>query len=257
MKINAVLLLLGLFQFKNISGQSTADTSYIKVVVDDEEWYEFDDLKQPISYQNKCVSDYPDSLNRYPQEGILQLENLQDSMWRLETVIISECSDVEDFFLMMENREDTLHIDWMPIGYLTQIEEQIGDTIYIEIIGPSVIFMECLCAYRGSAEFYSQNFETIFINEKALPRTNSFFKTYEIEYFVHQGDTIGYNDKYGRFQGYVPRYFRTTKAGNKTRAFFKNGNIVRRDAYSPNGDLLISEEDWNIFEDKLDSLENK
>ena len=120
---------------------------------------------------------------------------------------------------------------------------------------PSFLIEECYCAYFTKLEFYADNLSTLVINGKNLNRTNNIFETYEIQYFLHNGDTIGYKDMYGRTHG--TRFVRQTKTGYLTRDVYKNSFIELLEFAISNGKLLFTKKDFSAFDARLKELENQ
>ncbi|UZR96869.1 hypothetical protein [Chondrinema litorale] len=251
-----ISITLHLTTFAQSKSDTTYITSYIKVAMGyDNEYYNLEDLVQPISYDYHCFSNVPDYYGRTPKEGILKLINVQDSIWSLEAIVIEECINIKNFFPKLEKHNDTLNINWLPIDDMMRTEIQYGDTILLVEEMPSYLIEECYCAYFSKLEFYADNLSAVVINGKNLNKTNNIFETYEIQYFLHKGDTIGYIDTYGRIQG--TRFVRQTKTGYLTRDVYKNSFLERLEIYNSDGKLLFTEKDFSAFDARLKELEEQ
>jgi len=98
---------------------------------------------------------------------------------------------------------------------------------------------ECECAHELRLELGTDGADTFVIDNITLEVTDEKFETQPLRYFVFRGDTTGYEDKYGRRQG----YYIIERKKNMLRSHYKDGVQIRCELLSLDGELLEIAED--------------
>lgn len=162
---------------------------------------------------------------KYLQERINRIYK-QNGRWRIDATIIDDCG----IKLYPECRmmEDTLFINTYAIEWQKNVLEN-GDAVYEQSQEE-----ECYCAYLLRLEFSLDTLFNIKINNKNLPVTDEVFQTFDIKYFIHDGDTTGYQDKYGLRQGYM--VFKNS--AGVFRQYYKDGEFIYCEFYDRNGIVI-------------------
>jgi len=160
------------------------------------------------------------------QERIKKVYKKNDH-WRIDFIVIDDCGN--KLYPKFRLKDDTLYINTITIQS-EKIFLDNNDTI-IEYSMPG----ECYCAYNIKLEFKIDTIQNLKINNKVLPITTEKFKTYPIKYFVYNGDTTGFVDKYGLKQAVL-----ISKMGGKIiKRHYKDDEIIKYELFDLNNKLLI------------------
>jgi hypothetical protein len=104
---------------------------------------------------------------------------------------------------------------------------------------------ECRCAYEFRMDVAVDTILAISIDGKILEKTDEKFVTQPIRYFIFNGDTTGYEDKYGRRQGaYIIK-----RKNDLLKPIYRDGVQVSCELLSLEGKLIRKEEDCVPFTD--------
>jgi hypothetical protein len=102
---------------------------------------------------------------------------------------------------------------------------------------------ECRCAYEFRVEVALDTVSTISIDGRILEKTEERLVTQPIRYFIFNGDTTGYDDRYGRRQGaYVIK-----RKNDLLKSIYKDGVQLSCELLSLDGKLIRKEKDCHSF----------
>ncbi|MGB0870079.1 MAG: hypothetical protein ACPGSD_10815, partial [Flavobacteriales bacterium] len=146
----------------------------------------------PRQYYSFCI-DNESSEGKVYKEHIKYVKK-QNHFWILEFMFSNDCG--LQFYPKMFFKNDTLNIKTLEIEQQRLVLNN-TDTI-VRWSTPE----ECYCTYDMKVELNVDTIQHIKINNKSLPISKEKFKTFPVRYIVHNNDTIGQFDKYGRKQGY-------------------------------------------------------
>lgn len=177
-------------------------------------------------YSSFCESDVFTE-GKYLQERIISIDK-QYEYWILKATIIDDCG--LKLYPDITFKNDTLIINTKKIDFLLNVLEN-QDTVF-EMSQPE----ECYCAYLISLKLVIDTICNIRVNDKLLPFTNERFQTFPIKYFVYDGDTTGYQDKYGLRQGII---ILRRKDNKILKQYYSDNNIIKYQLYDSKGNILI------------------
>lgn len=177
-------------------------------------------------YSSFCESDVFTE-GKYLQERINSIEKQYD-YWIIKATIIEDCG--LKLYPEIIQQNDTLLIDTKTIDFQYNILEN-QDTV-VEMSQPE----ECYCAYLISLKLLTDTISNIKLNGKSLPFTDERFQTFPIKYFVYNGDTTGYQDKYGLRQGIIVM---KRKDNRVLKQYYQDNLINKYQLFDSKGKLLM------------------
>jgi hypothetical protein len=170
------------------------------------------------------------------RERIKEARRKDNNHYLITAILVRDC-DQPVFPLKAFQKSDTLFVT------TSQIETAIFNLTDGSKVSERYNEEECRCAYELRMEIVLDTTSVISIDERILEKTDEKFVTQPIRYLIFKGDTTGFEDKYGRRQGYY--YIERKKDILKT--LYKDGSQVSCELLTLDGKLIAKEKDCHPF----------
>ena len=173
------------------------------------------------------------------RERIVNIQRNDDGGYLVTAIIVRQCG-LPVVPLNAEMDRDTLTVKTAQPG-LVKYQFENGKEVSQVYNGE-----DCNCAFNFRIEVAVDTLSYISIDGKFLDKTEEKYVTYPKRYFVFRGDTTGYEDEYGRRQG----YYLVERKKDILKSLYKDGNQVSCELLTLQGKLIAKEKDCYLFIEK-------
>ena len=172
------------------------------------------------------------------RERIKYLEQIESGNYSITAVLVRDC-ERPIFPVKAFKRADTL--------FITTSQVKMATYTLTNGLKVSRLYSEeeCKCAFEVRMEAVADTVSVVSVDNKVLDRTDEKLITQAIRYFLFKGDTTGYEDKYGRRQGYII----IARKNDLLKSIYKDGVQLGCELLSLDGRLIRAEKDCPSFVD--------
>jgi hypothetical protein len=146
------------------------------------------------------------------RERIKEARRIGYDHFLFTAVIVRDCAQ-PIFPVRAKQKGDTLFVT------TSQVESATFNLANGSKVSQLYLEEECRCAYEFRMEVVVDTVSVISIDKRILEKTEEKFVTQPVRYYVFEGDTTGYEDKYGKRQG----YFIIKRKNDLVKSYYKDG----------------------------------